>query len=469
MKNYRRILALLASFSLMFSAFSCGQETAVESSLSEDSIVEILDETKENIESDENNNDNDEDTADSTGADENENADNSETTTAPADDNNENTVTTAPADNSNEQTVTTVADNNTNNNTPSATTAVNNTPSGNAQVTTAVQGGSSSGGNKVTTTTKAKTPVVTTTTTTTAEVKVYSAEVVLGGSPVISGSNVTANGSGITITGGGDYLISGSVADGMIEVNTTEKVKIYMNGVTITNSSGPAIQVTDAKRFIMVLMEGTTTKLTDGGNSAVYDGALFSNDTVEIKGKGSLEITSNNAHGISSDDDIVIENGNITINSKKTGLMANDDITINGGKLNIKSGTNGMKSKGTMNINGGYSVITGGTKEEKSAVYAAGALNYTGGYLYAAGNAMTAPTSSASPYAVVGYTSGCTAGSNVAFRINGSQVVSFTPNNAFRCVMILSPDLTSGSTLGVSVGTASNDFTISDIANIFTV
>ncbi len=465
MKNFRRILALLASFSLMFSAFSCGQEAAVESSLAEDSIVEILDETKENNESD-NENDN-EDTTEAQDTSDEDNNNDAETTTASAEDNTETTVTTA-ADNQNEQTVTTAADNNNNNNTPSATTAVNNTPSGNSQVTTAVQGNSSAGGNKITTTTKVKTPVVTTTTTTD-EVKVYAAEVVLGASPVISGSNVTANGSGITITGGGDYLISGSVSDGMIEVNTTEKVKIYMNGVTITNSAGPAIQVTDAKRFIMVLMEGTTTRLTDGGSSTVYDGALFSNDTIEIKGKGSLEITSNNAHGISSDDDIVIENGSITINSKKTGLMANDDITINGGNLNIKSGTNGMKSKGTMNINGGYSVITGGTKEEKSAVYAAGALNYTGGYLYAAGNAMTAPTSSVSPYAVVGYTGGCTAGSNVIFKINGSQVVSFTPNNAFRCVMILSPDLTAGSTLRVSVAGASNDFTISDIANIFTV
>ncbi len=80
--------------------------------------------------------------------------------------------------------------------------------------------------------------------------------------------------------------MSGSVDEGQIEINTTEKVKLYFNGVSITNYSGPAIQVTDAKRFILVLMEGTTSYLQDVNKDSVNDGVICSNDTVEIKGKG---------------------------------------------------------------------------------------------------------------------------------------------------------------------------------------
>ncbi|MCD8187490.1 MAG: carbohydrate-binding domain-containing protein [Ruminococcus sp.] len=191
--------------------------------------------------------------------------------------------------------------------------------------------------------------------------------------------------------------MSGSIDEGQIEINTTEKVKLYFNGVSITNYSGPAIQVTDAKRFILVLMEGTTSYLQDVNKDSVNDGVICSNDTVEIKGKGSLNIVAGNAHGISSDDDVVIENGTINITSVKSGIIANDDITINAGTLYIYGGTNGIKSKGTLNINGGYTVVSGGAKEEKSSIYAVSDFIYTGGYVFTAGNTVTAPTQTAYP------------------------------------------------------------------------
>ena len=65
---------------------------------------------------------------------------------------------------------------------------------------------------------------------------------------------------------------------------------------------------------------------------------------MRIKGNGTLNITANNEHGISSDDDIIIESGFYNIRSKKSGILANDDVTINGGELHIFGGTNGIKS-----------------------------------------------------------------------------------------------------------------------------
>ncbi|MCD7890867.1 MAG: carbohydrate-binding domain-containing protein [Ruminococcus sp.] len=264
--------------------------------------------------------------------------------------------------------------------------------------------------------------------------------------------------------------MSGSVDDGQIEINTTEKVKLYFNGVSITNYSGPAIQVTNAKRFILVLMEGTTSYLQDVNKDSVNDGVICSNDTVEIKGKGSLNIVAGNAHGISSDDDVVIENGTINITTVKSGIIANDDITINAGTLYIYGGTNGIKSKGTLNINGGYTVVSGGAKEKKSSIYAVSDFIYTGGYVFAAGNTVTAPTQTTYPYVVAGFSTSQVAGSTVSLQLDGYEMISMVPHNNFKCVMMLAPDISIGSTFAVDVnGNWYGNLAVTDLQNIFTL
>ena len=298
----------------------------------------------------------------------------------------------------------------------------------------------------------------------------YTGEIMLSETPQLSGSNVSSDGKKILISAGGDYLISGAVADGQIEVNTTEKVKLFLNGVSISNSTGPAIQITDAKKAVIELMDGTASLLKDGSEDKINDRVIFSNDTLEIKGGGTLNIVSGNAHGIACDDDVIIENGNFNITSIKSGIYAHDDITIKGGTLNIKGGTNGIKSKGTINISGGYSVISGGAKDEKSSVYADGIFTYTGGYVFAVGNTVTAPTESVNPYIVAGFSQSCSAGSTVSLLLNGGEAASLLSHNNFRCVMMLSPDICLGDTFAVNVGENHyGDFTIENTQNIFTL
>ena len=216
-------------------------------------------------------------------------------------------------------------------------------------------------------------------------------------------------------------------------------------------------------------MDGTVSALSDNASGTAFDGAIFSNDTVKLKGTGTLNITTSKAHGISSDDDIIIDDGNITINSGKSGIVAHDDITINGGNINITGKTNGIKSKGTININGGTSVVCGGTKEEKSSVYAASTFNYTGGYLFAAGNMVSPPTVYSNPYIVLQLASSASGGSNVKLTLNGTKYADFTPTNSFLSVMMLAPEISSGSTFSAEIGGSSvGTFTVADGQNLFT-
>lgn len=266
----------------------------------------------------------------------------------------------------------------------------------------------------------------------------------------IEGSGAAVNGNVISITDTGTYIVSGHLPDGMIEVNTTLKVKLKLNGVDITNSTGPAVMVTDAKRLTMTLIEGTTNYLT--GGSVANDGAIFTNDTLEIKGAGALHVNGTVEHGISSDDDIVVKNGDIYVNAVKTGMMANDDITVSGGSLHVVGGTNGMKSKGTMHIAGGNIWVTGGPKETKSGLYSATTFTVTGGYIYVIGCDASAPDAATSTQCAlaVKFVPSLAGGSTACISSGGVSLFDAYSDMAYNTVFICSPDIWDGMEFNVS-------------------
>ncbi|MBQ9679150.1 MAG: carbohydrate-binding domain-containing protein [Ruminococcus sp.] len=203
------------------------------------------------------------------------------------------------------------------------------------------------------------------------------------GTIVLSDSGITVTGNGayvvgniVFITEGGDWEVTGTCSDGMIYVYTgdekdiNDKVKLRLNGMSLTNTSGPAIYFDRDKKSFITLESGTTNTLVDGAtyaaatdytvNGVTYTvdcsaakGTLNSDDTLEIKGKGTLNVTGNYKHGISSSDDISIENGvfNITTTAKDA-IHANDDITVNGKnvEITINSASDGIDSEGTLNL-----------------------------------------------------------------------------------------------------------------------
>ena len=210
--------------------------------------------------------------------------------------------------------------------------------------------------------------------------KANTGTIILGETITYTGSGVSVSDNIITITEGGDFTVTGTLSDGMIVVNTEDKVKLRLNGVDITNSNGPAIYFQNAKKAFITLEEGTINSLKDGASYTSdldVKGALFSNDTLEIKGKGTLNITGNYKHGIASDDDIIIENGVININAyAKDGIHANDNITIGGGTLNITTTVDdGIDCEGDIIINDGDITIS----SADDAIHADADLTVNGG------------------------------------------------------------------------------------------
>lgn len=200
----------------------------------------------------------------------------------------------------------------------------------------------------------------------------------------VSGEGIAVSDGDIIITSGGDFEVTGENTDAMIRINAEDKVKLRLSGIVLANADGPAIYFENTKKGFITITEGTENYISDSEEYSLddADAALFSNDDLEIKGKGTLTITGNYKHGIAGDDDLSIENGTIIINSNEHGIKANDKIKITGGNININAETGkgikaglelviddgtfnivsqeseGLESKGTLVINGGDINIT---------------------------------------------------------------------------------------------------------------
>lgn len=202
--------------------------------------------------------------------------------------------------------------------------------------------------------------------------------ITLGDPITVSGPGAVVSGSTVTIVAGGSFRATGTLTNGMIDVNTTEAVTLTLDDVAITNASGPAIKVTDAMLLSLVLADGATNTLVDDMSYSGAKGALFSNDSLIISGNGALQVTGNYKHGIVSDDDIVFAGGVITIQATTDGIHANDHIALEGATITILQANDGVESEGTLQITSGSLTVTAAD----DGLVSAGPMTVDGGVIH---------------------------------------------------------------------------------------
>ena len=127
---------------------------------------------------------------------------------------------------------------------------------------------------------------------------------------------------GLNITSGGSYDLSGK--SGSITINTKDEVTLNLNGVEITSSNGPAINIEEAEKVQIVLSD--TNKITSVTTEDL-DGAIYSKADLIISGTGSLEVSSN-YDGIVSKDTLEIKEGTYIINSDDDGIRGKDSVEV---------------------------------------------------------------------------------------------------------------------------------------------
>ena len=276
-----------------------------------------------------------------------------------------------------------------------------------------------------------------------------------GTSAKYSGDGIYVDGGNITITKGGTYQISGTLSNGQIYVMTDKKkVKLHLNNASITNHAGSAINCQNAKKLTITSLAGTVNYLEDGGTHDADKGTVFSEDTVVLSGEGELNIKANYAHGVQSDDDIVVNGGTVNITSAKSCLHSNDGIEINGGSLFCDGGTNGIKTDGYITITGGSSIFLGGTREEKGAIYCDGSLTVTGGNFWAIGNTCATPDAATTTANVIGMMFKQAQAANTVVRVTSgaNEIFTMTSPRNFKYVVYTGPNLLTNAEYNVSYG-----------------
>lgn len=171
------------------------------------------------------------------------------------------------------------------------------------------------------------------------------------------------------------YILSGTTHDGYFKLYSNRKQCIRLDGVSITNPDGAAINNQSKKRTFIILSDGTENHLADGTAYAdATDGedmkaCLFSEGQLIFSGKGYLEVDGNCKAGIRSDDYVRTMPGvNIYVDtSSGNGIRGNDAVVVSGGVLNVNvtaTAGKGISTDGYVQIDGGRTtVITSGGYE----------------------------------------------------------------------------------------------------------
>lgn len=165
--------------------------------------------------------------------------------------------------------------------------------------------------------------------------------------------DVNIDGSTITIQKAGTYLLSGTLTDGNIIVDSDDKenVRLIFNGVEISNSTTTPLYIKNAEKMIITLVDGTENTVSDGENYILDDesnnepnGTIFSKDDLVINGLGSLTINANYNHGIQSKNLLKIISGNIDIISNGDSIIGKDGVIVKEAVINIESQEDGIKA-----------------------------------------------------------------------------------------------------------------------------
>ena len=188
---------------------------------------------------------------------------------------------------------------------------------------------------------------------------------------------VSVNGNHVTVDNTSTkekvmYKLSGSTSDGFLKIYSKNKQAIVLDGVSLTNPKGAAIN-NQGKKRCFVVVNGTNT-LSDGASYTETPAdedekaAFFSEGQLIFSGTGSLTVTAKGKSGITSDDYVhFVSSPKVTVSSSAGhGIRGKDAVVISDGTLEVTTTAamkKGIASDSLVVFNGGITSVkvSGGT------------------------------------------------------------------------------------------------------------
>jgi len=131
------------------------------------------------------------------------------------------------------------------------------------------------------------------------------------------------------------YSLKGTSDDGEFYLEGSYKCIVELNGLDLTNPSGPAINIQNGKRVELSAKKGTTNTLADGANDD-YNGCYHCKGHTKLKGKGTLNVVGNSKHAIYSKEYIEVKNLTLNITSaQKDAIHCKEYFYMESGTVNI--------------------------------------------------------------------------------------------------------------------------------------
>ena len=222
---------------------------------------------------------------------------------------------------------------------------------------------------------------------------------------------VSVNGNQVTVNNtGGEVLIyelTGTTSNGFFKVYGAKKQAIVLNGVSITNPAGAAINNQNKKRtFVVVkgsntLSDSATASYTKEGDEDLK-AVLFSEAQLIFSGSGLLTVNALNAQdksGIASDDYIrLLDSPTIKINAGNKaghGCKGKDYVQLSSGALVVSTAADmkkGISTDDYVLVEGGSHIITvsgGVAYDEEDSEYTGSAGIKADNYFAMTGGSLT--------------------------------------------------------------------------------
>ncbi len=131
------------------------------------------------------------------------------------------------------------------------------------------------------------------------------------------------------------YSLSGISTDGEFYLSGSYKCTVELDGLTLTNTAGPAINIQNGKRIALSAQKGTTNTLTDAANES-YNGCYHCKGHTKLKGKGTLNVIGNSKHAIYSKEYVEVKNLTLNITAAvKDGIHCKEYFLMESGTVNI--------------------------------------------------------------------------------------------------------------------------------------
>ena len=134
--------------------------------------------------------------------------------------------------------------------------------------------------------------------------------------PTINGAHVAITQSNTSAVDEDEitYQLTGTTSNGSLSLSGSYKCTVSLAGVTLTNPSGAAINITNSKRIQISAKKGTVNTLADGANGS-QKACIYSKGQIQFQGNGTLNVSGNTKHAIKSASYVSIKNITLNITS----------------------------------------------------------------------------------------------------------------------------------------------------------